>query len=113
MMEAKGLATIEDLLAYAPFRYEDRRNIKTIGQLAVGEMATVIVEVRSSKSTKFRKSKVGMFEATFGDASSIRLIGKWFHGAYLEDVLKPGSRVALFGKVEFDTYSGAISMMHP
>ena len=113
MLEAKGLATIEDLLAHAPFRYEDRRNVKTIGQLAVGEMATVMAEVRSAKSTKFRKSKVGMFEATFGDGSSLGLIGKWFHGAYLEDVLKPGVRVALYGKVEFDTYNGAISMMHP
>ena len=113
MLEAKGLATIEDLLAHAPFRYEDRRNVKTIGQLAVGEMATVMAEVRSAKSTKFRKSKVGMFEATFGDGSSIGLIGKWFHGGYLEDVLKPGVRVALYGKVEFDTYNGAISMMHP
>ena len=113
MLEAKGLATIEDVLAHAPFRYEDRRNVKTIGQLAVGEMATVMAEVRSSKSTKFRKSKVGMFEATFGDASAISLVGKWFHGAYLEDVLKPGLRVALFGKVEFDSYNGAIAMMHP
>ena len=113
MLEAKGLATIEDLLAHAPFRYEDRRNVKTIGQLAVGEMATVMAEVRSAKSTKFRKSKVGMFEATFGDGSSLGLIGKWFHGGYLEDVLKPGVRVALYGKVEFDTYNGAISMMHP
>ena len=113
MLESKGLSTIEDLLAHAPFRYEDRRNVKTIGQLAVGEMATVMAEVKSSKSTKFRKSKVGMFEATFGDSSAITLIGKWFHGAYLEDVLKPGLRVALFGKVEFDSYNGAISMMHP
>ena len=113
MLEAKGLSTIEDLLAHAPFRYEDRRNVKTIGQLAVGELATVIAEVQSSKSTKFRKSKVGMFEATFADASGVRLIGKWFHGAYLEDVLKPGLRVALFAKIEFDTYNGAISMMHP
>ena len=113
MLESKGLSTIEDLLAYAPFRYEDRRNVKPIGQLAVGEMATVMVEVRSAKSTKFRKSKVGMFEATFGDASGMRLIGKWFHGAYLEEVLKVGLRVALFGKVEFDTYNGSLSMMHP
>ena len=113
MLEAKGLATIEDLLAYAPFRYEDRRNVKTIGELAVGEMATVMTEVTSAKSTKFRKSKVGMFEAAFGDASNMRLLGKWFNGAYLEDVLKPGLRVALFGKVEFDSYNGAISMMHP
>ena len=48
MLEAKGLVTVEDLLAYAPFRYEDRTNVKTIAQLAPGEMATVIAEVQSA-----------------------------------------------------------------
>ena len=46
MLEAKGLVTVEDFLAYAPFRYEDRTNVKTIAQLAPGEMATVIAEVK-------------------------------------------------------------------
>jgi len=27
MLEAKGLVTVEDLLAYAPFRYEDRATL--------------------------------------------------------------------------------------
>ena len=49
MLEAKGLTTVEDLLAYTPLRYEDRSNLKPIGQLAPGEMATVIAEVRSGK----------------------------------------------------------------
>ena len=42
MLETKGLLTVEDLLAYVPFRYEDRSNTKTIAQLAPGEMATVL-----------------------------------------------------------------------
>ena len=29
MLEAKGLITVEDLLGYVPFRYEDRSNMKT------------------------------------------------------------------------------------
>ena len=41
MLETKGLTTVEDLLAYTPLRYEDRSNLKPIGQLAPGEMATV------------------------------------------------------------------------
>ena len=36
MLEAKGLPTVEDLLSYVPFRYEDRSNVKTIRQLAPG-----------------------------------------------------------------------------
>ena len=114
MLEAKGLVTVaEDLLGYVPFRYEDRSNLKPISQLAPGEMATVIVEVRSAKVMGFRRRNLGLFEAEFTDASRAILLGKWFHGAYLADRLTPGTRVALFGKIEFDSYKGELQMMHP
>lgn len=113
MLEAKGLKTIEDLLTYAPFRYEDRSNVKPIRELAPGEMATVLAEVRSAKLSGFRRRNLGLFEATFTDASRGVLTGKWFHGGYLADVLAPGQKLALFGKVEWDSYSGGLVMMHP
>jgi ATP-dependent DNA helicase RecG len=113
MLQAKGLATVEDLLGYAPFRYEDRSNLKPIGQLAPGEMATVIAEVRTARVAGFRRRALGMFEATFRDSSPAILLGKWFHGAYLANVLVPGMRVALYGKVEWDSYTGELSMLHP
>ena len=113
VLESKGLLTVEDLLAYVPFRYEDRSNVKNIGQLAPGEMATVVVEVRSAKLAGFRRRNLGLFEAVFGDGSREQLMGKWFHGQYLEDRFKPGVRVALYGKVELDSYTGDLLMMHP
>jgi len=113
LLEAKGLSTVEDLLGYVPFRYEDRSNMKTIAQLAPGEMATVIADVRSAKLSGFRRRNLGMFEARFSDASRAILAGKWFHGGYLAKVLGEGMRVALFGKVEFDSYSGELTMLHP
>ena len=113
MLEAKGLVTVEDLLAYVPFRYEDRSNMKTVAQLAPGEMATVIAEVRSVKMSGFKRRNLGMFEARFTDSSRATLLGKWFHGGYLANVLAEGMKVALFGKVEFDSYAGEITMLHP
>jgi ATP-dependent DNA helicase RecG len=113
MLEAKGLQTVEDLMVYAPFRYEDRSNVKPIKQLAPGEVATVIVDVRSAKLSGFKRKNLGMFEAEFRDGSSERLIGKWFHGGYLQNVMVPGLRVALYGKVEFDSYTGHLTMLHP
>jgi ATP-dependent DNA helicase RecG len=113
MLEAKGLKVVEDLLTYAPFRYEDRSNVKSLRDLAPGEMATVLAEVRSTKVSGFRRRNLGLFEATFTDGSRGVLAGKWFHGAYLADVLAPGQKLALYGKVEFDTYSGHLAMMHP
>jgi ATP-dependent DNA helicase RecG len=113
MLEAKGLATVEDLLAYVPFRYEDRSNTKTIAQLAPGEMATVIAEVLSAKLSGFKRRNLGMFEARFSDRSRSILVGKWFHGGYLANVLGGGVKAALFGKVEFDNYTGELQMLHP
>jgi ATP-dependent DNA helicase RecG len=113
MLEAKGLSTVEDLLGYAPFRYEDRSNMKPVGQLAPGEMATVIAEVRNVKMSGFKRRSLGLFEARFTDASRGILVGKWFHGAYLANLLAEGMKVALYGKVEFDTYAGELTMLHP
>ncbi len=113
MLQRKGLNTVEDLLSYAPFRYEDRRNMKSIAQLAPGEMATVIAEVRSANLAGFRKKNLGLFEAQFTDASRAVLLGKWFHGGYLADRIVPGQKLALFGKVEFDSYRGELQMLHP
>ena len=113
MLAGKNLVTVEDLLAYVPFRYEDRSNLKPVDQLAPGEMATVIVTVRSSGLSGFRRRDLGLFEAIFTDGSSRRLTGKWFHGKYLADVLRPGLRLALFGKVEWDSYTSELTMLHP
>jgi ATP-dependent DNA helicase RecG len=113
MLEAKGLVTVNDLLHYPPFRYEDRSNLKSISELAPGEMATVIVDVRETRMPKLGRKNVGLFEATFGDSGRGTLLGKWFHGAYLANVLTEGARVSIYGKVEFDAYKGDLYMMHP
>ena len=113
MLEAKGLRVVEDLLYYAPFRYEDRSNVKPIRQLAPGEMATVLCTVRTTRVSGFRRANLGLFEATFTDPSAAVLTAKWFHGAYLIDILAQGQKVALYGKVEYDSYSRGLAMMHP
>ncbi len=113
MLESKGLRTVEDLLSYVPFRYEDRGNVKTIRDLAPGEMATVIAEVRSVRASGFQRRELGLFLAEFTDGSGEILTGKWFHGDYLKHVLSPGMRLAVYGKVEIDAYSSSLQMLHP
>ena len=111
MLEAKGLKVVEDLLTYAPFRYEDR-STKLLDILAP-EMATVLAEVRSTKVSGFRRRNLGLFEATFTDASR----GCWRASGSTAPISPMcwlrGKKVALYGKVEFDTYSGHLAMMHP
>ena len=65
MLEAKGLATVEDLLGYVPFRYEDRSNMKTIAQLAPGRNGHGHRGGASAKLSGFRRRNLGLFEARF------------------------------------------------
>jgi ATP-dependent DNA helicase RecG len=112
MLETKGILTVEDLLYHVPFRYEDRTNTKPIAQLAPGEMATVVAEVTSAGVVRFRRSAMRMFQVRARDRSGV-LLCKWFHGDYLAGVLASGQRVAFYGKIEFDNYSGELSILHP
>ena len=97
MLAVKGIETVEDLLYYLPFRYEDRLNPRGIAELRPGEMASVIAEVRTSML--FRTRKMPIFEVTFGQGRDT-LKAIWFHGGYLKDRFQPGQLVALYGKVE-------------
>jgi ATP-dependent DNA helicase RecG len=93
----KAIFTVEDLLYYLPFRYEDRMNPRGIGELRPGEMATVIAEVRNTGV--FRTRAMPIFEMVAGQGrSTLKCI--WFRGEYLRDRFKPGQLLALYGKVE-------------
>src|SRR3954468_6692347 len=98
VLEQKGVATVEDLLYYLPFRYEDRQNPGAIDELVPGELATVIGEVRGSGLFRTRGG-LWIFNLTVGQGTqSIKAI--WFHGQYLRDRFKPGQVLALYGRVE-------------
>ena len=99
VLAAKGIRTLQDLLHYLPFRYEDRLNPRGIAELQPGEMATVIAEVRTSGLFRTRRMPIFQMTAAQGRA---RLKCLWFNGTYLRDRFKPGQMVALYGKVEED-----------
>ncbi|HEY1939098.1 MAG TPA: ATP-dependent DNA helicase RecG [Candidatus Angelobacter sp.] len=110
-LEQKNLFTVEDLLYYLPFRYEDRLNPRGIGELRAGEMATVIAEVRNSAVFRTRNG-MPIFELVAGQGrSTLKCI--WFHGEYLRDRFKPGQLVALYGKVEEGWKSRGLQINQP
>jgi ATP-dependent DNA helicase RecG len=113
MLGAKGLETVADLLYYAPFRYEDRSNVKTIGELAPGEKAATVARVATAKMSGFRRRALGLFEAVFEDAGKDTLLARFFHGERYADRLIPGARAALFGKIELDRTSGKRLIVQP
>jgi ATP-dependent DNA helicase RecG len=109
VLGAKGIHTVDDLLHYLPFRYEDRVNPRGISELRAGEMATVIAEVRTSGL--FRTRRMPIFQMTAGQGRS-RLKCIWFNATYLRDRFKPGQLVALYGKVEQER-GGELQLVQP
>jgi len=110
LLAAKGIQTLDDLLHYLPFRYEDRLNPRGISELRAGEMATVIAEVRTSGL--FRTRRMPIFQMTAGQGRT-RLKCIWFNATYLRDRFKPGQIVALYGKVEQDYRGGELQLTQP
>lgn len=110
ILAAKGLETVDQLVHYLPFRYEDRLNPRGIAELRPGEMATVIAEVRNSGL--FRTRKGPLFQMTAGQGRA-RLKCIWFNAPYLRDKFKAGQLLALYGKVEGDEYGGGLQIVQP
>ena len=109
ILAAKGIETVDDLLHYLPFRYEDRLNPRSVAELRAGEMATVIAEVRNSGL--FRTRRMPIFQLTVGQGRS-RLKCLWFNATYLQGRFQPGQMLALYGKVEADR-DGQLQIMQP
>jgi ATP-dependent DNA helicase RecG len=110
ILAAKDIRTVDDLLHYLPFRYEDRANPRGIAELRPGEMATVIAEVRNSGL--FRTRRMPIFQMAAGQGRA-RLRCLWFNATYLRDRFKPGQMVALYGKVEQDQFGGELQIVQP
>jgi len=109
VLAAKGIRTVDDLLHYLPFRYEDRLNPRSVAELRAGEMATVIAEVRNSGL--FRTRRMPIFQLTVGQGRT-KLKCLWFNATYLQDRFQPGQMLALYGKVE-EGRDGELQIVQP
>jgi ATP-dependent DNA helicase RecG len=110
LLEKKGLKTVADLLYFVPRKYEDRRTVREIESVTVGNRETVVGNVVSVQYIPYRHRKA--FEVTIQDDSG-RLTAKWFRGnlTYLRKIFKKGMRVIMTGEVS--TYLSNKDMVHP
>jgi ATP-dependent DNA helicase RecG len=92
-----GLNTIGDLLEHLP---RDRREARAVAQLAPGESATVVVEVRSIASRPVRRRGMRpLVEATVGDDTGV-MKATFFNQPWLAQKYPVGTRLVLHGKYE-------------
>ena len=92
--ERLGLRTVGDLLEHWP---EERREGRTVADLRPGEVATIVVEVRSIRSRPVRRRGMRpLVEAEVGDGTGA-VKATFFNQPWLERKYKPGTRLLLQG----------------
>ncbi len=101
LLSKRGIHTLEDLLNYLPFRYEDRIHFSRINDVQPGGTYTLRARVMSGQAVRGMYGRDAIYHLLVQDDSG-SLPCKFFHGGYLEDRLKPGQQLILHGKVEID-----------
>jgi len=96
-----GIYTLEDLLNYLPFRYEDRIHFSRIKDVQPGGTYTLRARVMSGQAVRGMYGRDAIYHLLVQDDTA-SLPCKFFHGGYLQDRLKPGMELILHGKVEID-----------
>ena len=106
-----GVKTLEEMLYFLPRDYEDRRNIKRIGELRPGERAVFVGEVWTAQVVEKRTS---IFEVVFRDSTGV-IKAKWFNfnkNAFLRR-FTPEKRFLIVGDVRYNRFERCLEVVHP
>lgn len=111
-LEKLGLKTVEDLLYHLPFRYEDRRRIKKMGEASIGSDETFVGTLaKLDKKYNPRRRTQLLLGALADETGILQLL--WYRApAYLANGLAKGQRLVVHGKVEAGS-SGLKRIVHP
>ena len=114
LLAKRGLHTLEDLLTYLPFRYEDRIHFSNIKDIQPHGIYTIRAKVMSGQAVRGMRRGDAIYHLLVQDATGGLLPCKFFHGGYLEGRLKPGQSLVLHGKAEIDKLRPArLEMVNP
>ena len=91
-----GLETLQDLLLYFPFRYEDFKS-KNVLDLEDGEKAVVSGQVVTPANVQYYGYKRNRLRFTIKQGE-VALAVNFFNQPYLADKIEVGANIAVFGK---------------
>jgi ATP-dependent DNA helicase RecG len=92
------IRTIEDLLLHRPRRYEDRRRLRPMAQLEMGEPATTRGTVVALGVKWYKQHTKSIVELILDDGTA-RLHCRWWNLPFMEKYFAVGDEVIVFGKL--------------
>lgn len=117
-----GIHTVMDALYYLPARYEDRKNVRKIRDMAPGGLQTVSGRVISAdlvelggKGRLFGPSRRGgmkLFELSVTDGTGV-MKAKWFNQPFMKKRFRAGQDVVLSGQVRPGYRGAGLEMDNP
>jgi len=115
LLAQRGILTLEDLLGYLPFRYEDRIHFSKVKDIQPNGVYTIRARVMSGQAIRSKRGgRDAIYHLLVQDDSGGLLPCKFFHGGYLEGRLKAGQQLILHGKAEIDKLRPArLEMINP
>jgi ATP-dependent DNA helicase RecG len=96
-LERVEIRTIEDLLLHRPRRYEDRRQLRHIAQLELGEPTTTRGTAVALGVKWYKQHTKSIFELILDDGTA-RLHCRWWNLPFMEKYFAVGDEVIVFGK---------------
>jgi len=92
-----GLHTVQDLLFYYPYRYDDYSHLIKIKDLTPNVLTTVKVKIELIDSRRSFRKKMLLTESLVADETGkIKVV--WFNQRYVAKILQAGDEVYLSGK---------------
>src|SRR5260370_32645258 len=115
LLAQRGIHTLEDLIGYLPFSYEDRIHFSKVKDIRPNGTYTIRARVMSGQAIRgMRGGRDAIYHLLVQDDAGGSLPCKFFHGGYLEGRLKAGQLLILHGKAEIDKLRPArLEMINP
>lgn len=105
-----GIRTIEDLLLYAPIRYEDYSRVASVASLTDGASVRVHGTIQKIHTRRAQHRRMSVTDAMLADGTGILEL-TWFNQPYVENYLHEGDVVTVAGTVS--VRKGHIQMVSP
>jgi ATP-dependent DNA helicase RecG len=104
-----GLRTVRDVLYHVPRRYEDRRNIPSIGSLRIGQFATVRGRVVRTESRPVKRGGMVILKVYISDRTGTVIL-TWFNQPWIKRKFEDyQGEVVAYGQIKEASWGYEIS----